>query len=1519
MDILNEVAQSQPVNLDDFIEATPLAPLAPAASIRNRAAQTALLTDNPESMVDDYQAMVAEAQQGSDAIRELIKRKAEIDDGAITQETIMNILSDTSLPLEKKEAAIAAINSQNIKDTGYMVAMRAAASPVEEETLESEDVRISCAEVFGEIYQYQKDKQSILNKHALSMTSDNTDAFLGLVEGILPFAVNAQAADTLGRIKEKLGIEGGSGWLPGSDMEAIRETLFNMPPANRAEAMKSIVDIISTNSGIIFRDDNDFAEFMLVQQIFEEGGYGTFYKYLDNLTGVLDLIGLGGLVKGAVNVGRLSKTGRSFENETAVRNVIPQPAPVSPLNLVTQTNPQKARDMYQLIVRSEGDEVSQALAAMPRDQVLAGVELPQAGVASGAVEVKLLNPNKIINLPDDFRQAYEQVGALALTEREYAAARSHVVNRVNEVEGITLHDNMTTIRSEGNGITISGMYGREDGGFRHPKEAYDQVKFSFREFGVDENNLTLMKRQGGEYVPVDLADVGDELGDYMVKVDFRHRFNPADVGQMDRLEVKRNFFDRFPMLRTKKSGTVANSLLDHSSMLHPQITGAAIVAADEAAKIDRMLLELHDDFAKSYKGLDRTRQAKIDEEIRFANFQGVEKDDLTLISEGFSRAEIDILKKWRNAWDTHFWFENADLARTLAIQGYQKLESANAQLFAKPIVKNSRIAEVYDPDLDKVVRLSRDELDDLYDKGGTYAQLRRPTMINGDEVEYVLVRNTPNNYLRTVKDTDQVLDYRKGYYQVSYDAPKFIVHQVRDRAGNVRYTKAVGVAGDTAEAEHLRQRLATANGTSVDDYIIRGDKNELRPDTDLYWDLQSVNGRVAQRHRGKRLEGSDTPVTGFSDKYISNPVESAVRAARSLSARVATRESLEIGKQRALQQYGEFFPQRSVDGKPQWTENSNSLVAEGRMTTADIADARTTVEYFNYLQHGYENGVDSAFKALMNVSASYAAKLKASGAERAFSAASQLAPTAFLRNTVFQAMIALAPLRQIIVQSHQSIRLFGYNPAYMASGIWKDFITYQKFLLNSELGTSYKFSKAEQAVIDFIEDSGVLDAVAKSNLVRGPIQDMAEATRPVKRIVGKALAAPRKIGFDVGEKFNLLMHMMAVRDKMIKQGKNMSDIREIKDAHSISRALSYDMNFAGDLPYNQNSLSMFLQFLQVPHKAWTSVTTNRRLPTRDKLGLLATDVMLFGVPGSLMLANSLGDDILPENPEAREAILFGTYTTLLNKVFSAASNKDVNIDTSSLSPYDMEGWADMAEALMSGGVMEMLANSPAASLYFKEGSKVQQAFGRLFRATGFIDKYEGQAPEDIVSVAKGFAEISSGWSSMAKAKAIVRTGMILDKQGNVLKEDASSMDAIARMLGFGTQQEALQYYHSNRMYEKSKSRKDEIRAEIKDYFRYLARDQKLQSTDPEYISNALGMAKLVWEDDLEAQSIMADELAKMQMDMKTRMIQGLLRDAGINGLSDEAKRLKDLGMLNDAEWNNALRIADDINKLQVEE
>lgn len=1490
-DILDAVTESAPIDIDKLMEESAVQTVVlPEASVRNQAAMTSLLSDDPTKVVDNYQLMRIEMGQGRSYVRDSIHSKANKAAQADNDQAFMSILADPSISVEQKKAVIAGMKSDFNRETSTLVSFAAAKQPSKGEDHEAESVRISGQEQFRDIIAARQGEQELMNKAWVRANPAFGTLLTQTAETMVaPFATNKLGAGVVNEMLTILGekeSKAKSAILPGSAIKKVIEKYQGLPAQDKVFVQKSLYDLVMNTDRVMFTKDNDYVKAELINKVLGGQDYSNFDMVLDNAVGVLDLIGVGSMLKsGAKKVTSLfTKTPENVNRNVQMRATTALVSPVSPVKILEDSNPSKARSAFSMIVKSEDDEAALALTGATRQDAIADMTVPQPASVDNSVKSKLIEPDR------EIIKEVEETGAIHLSDVEKRQAGALVYNNIKNVNGLTIHDNLAAVGVEGNQMVIKALYGTSEGGFLKADEAFNQVKFSLREYGIQDSDLTLMVKKGDEYVPTTLEEAKGIDGNYLVQLNTKHRINATDIVEMDKETVKRNFFDSIPYFRTQNSGTIANHIMDNASMLSKRYTGAAVVATDKAVRIDKLFLQLHSKFSDGYKNLAKDRQSKVYEYLKEANLKELELDTNQLVGRGFNADEINLINTWRKNWDTHFWFENQDLVKNLSHQGFKVFDSTttNTKLFAKEIPKNQNISKVYDPSTDSIKSLSKQEMDDLYNTGGSYAVFRRPIDVNGVSVEHMIVRNTPTEYLRGLRDTDQVLNYRKGYYQVHYNAPKYIVEKVKDASGNFLYNKARMVAGDTAEGEQLRQRLASTSGKSVDDFFIRNDLNELRIDTDAYWDLQNSNGRVAQRRRGKRLEDSSGPLTGLSDQYIADPVESAIRASRSLSGRIATRDFLEVSKQRAMRQYSDFFPSNGK-GEKMWVENSNSLVSETSRESKEIADARTTVEYLNYLQHGYVNSLDNFFKSGMNVIANLLSKTSSKG-ERAFLWMGDSKPTEFLKSGVFQVYIATNPLRQLLIQGHQMVRLLGYNPQYVLGKGVLDGQAY--FRYTSGLADIKNATKEEREMIEFVQKSGMLDAVDKHNLVRGSLSDLAENSSATKKVIGTGLAGIRKVGFDLGEQWNLFMHLGAVRDKFIREGKDVTNLAVRDEAYSYVRALSYDMNFAGDMAYNQNSLGLFLQFLQVPHKAFLSFTNRRirgtvnpfdkefyKLGSNDRLRLASVDMLLFGIPGAAAISNMVGKDMLPEDPKQREAVLFGLTSVGWNGGLSAIAGKDVKVDFSGLSPYGYDGFAHLLHAVTSGGTLEFIQNSPAYSLYLKEGGKTQEAFGRMFRYFGFVEP-ELDKPT-LMQTLKGFAEISSGWSNTSKALTIIETGKVVDKAtGKPIMEDADYWYGVAQLFGFKSQKEVYEWAALKEMNEFKKGQEEDWKKVYDSYLRILVNDMGMRADNPDAVNTLLGIVKSRYKNDFEAQEWFAKKLSQDMVNRQDTVTKKAIESAG---------------------------------------
>lgn len=1125
--------------------------------------------------------------------------------------------------------------------------------------------------------------------------------------------------------------------------------------------------------------------------------------------------------------------------------------PATPYSILEQSNPQQARALHAAVVRSTDDELAEAISGVSREQFIANNTLPQIGTESGSVLTKV---------NQDIKGAIEGVGGLRYTESEMGQAITNVTDDFRNATNLVINDAMSSFRVDGDRIVIEAHYSAPGGSFLTPEAAQAQTKFALRDYAVKDEDIIIMKREGLDYVPVKLEDVKGVEGDYIVKVKTSHEVNDIDIMKWENLDVKRNFFDRFGFLVSEHGGSVSRVLFDPASMLHPTITRSTSAAIDQAAYFETVLLKPIKELRTTIEKMDKVRRSKVEEYLKEANLNQIKYHPATLAARGFTNEEIDAIKKWKDIWDGHYYLENADAGRTLKNQGYQVFDAVQGtQFFAKPVQKNQNISRVYDPSTDSVITIDKPFGDALYNQNGTLAQFRRPITLNGETVEHMIVRNTPTEYLRAIRDTDRILNYKDGYYTIYYKAPKFIEEAIEFGA-NGQPTKwaARAVAGTTEEANAF---MATMQGQSGGTYRVRGDVRAFNMEDDAFWDMASAKGRIAQRHRGQTLEDASGLQHLGDGSYMAHPMESAVRAAKSIADRTMTRKVIETAKERAIQQYGDLFPKHPITKEPMWPTSKGQISETGQpfgkgIGDSRVSDARTTYEYINYIENGYINSTDDFIKGTMNVIAQSLGKIGMSRGEKVFNAASQVGVTHALKTSVFQSYIALNPLRQIVLQPHQAIRMSAYNPKGFFSGSVHghaaDYLVYKSGLLTNPPKKVLDFVK-------YVDESGMVSGVDKHSLVRGMQLDLADSASKIKRGVASTYALPQVVGFNAGEKVNMLIHLAATYDKHIRDGVNMANKASRDMAASDARALSLEMNFAGDMPYNQTAPAALLQFMQVPHKALTQYT-NRKIPWQVKLRLAMADMLFWGTPATVASA-VFGGDVLPDDPEYRELIQNGGEAMVVNKFVEMMTGEESDIDFSGVDPYDMSGFLKLWSAYTEDGMFAVIANSPAGQLWLKDGGRIPNAVRMMGRFMNpFIEENMDDPTFDMVL--KEAAKISSGWNNADKARILLAARSTKDKMGHTIDSEISTPEAYAALFGFTTADEKKYYELTQEVFKRNKQYEDDVMKKYKDIVRYVTVETEKDNADLEHITRVSGMLMQAFKDDPIAMDMVAKQWSK---------------------------------------------------------
>ena len=1520
--------------LADFQSTDNISPPAGSKSSNlNLATYAAAMSDQPENVVETYRTINAELDTtGSSPTADALVNQAKTRSMQLNQKALIEVLTSSEYTDEQKQQfALQALDENsrqyNVRNT---LSVESLSAPVANESVGAETARVDVAGMLDQINEIKRQQQVILNEELNKENPEMVKAIGDFVGYMLPFASGKVGGEILSKLRDgDPAAYAEALTLTGSAKMDIREILNRTPPEDRLEVTQLVANLITASSTIVLPDGNDYARKDYLQAVLDQGSYDDTDKWIDNIVSILDVTGVGGLLGRGIKSTAAGTRIAEKASDVTKRLVKSRVQPTSIANNYKDTNPDKAKAVFDIAMSDETEEGALALYGANKTDVVSDTLMPELHNEDGTVMAKIGDPDRTMQLQDagdlNILDYAAHDGKIYYFQSEKASATSRVVENFKDAVGMNARKEMFQVAETGDGVSVRAVYGPPQQGYTSAEDALNMAKWSLREYGISDENIKLMVREGDAYRVVGAEEFdkyvtkdvvrggpGGAMGmalerkpkDYLITVDYDYKIRPGDVAAWAEADVKYNIFDRLGLGLGNNAGSLQRHLVDVHSLLDPTITKAASAGIDRAAGIEKQLLDDAKLFADKVAKAEPEQRATMDKLIREANEQGKEFNYSEMVAAGLRDNEIEGMKQWRSYWDNMYRLENADAAKTLRSRGYYEYvdEASDTRLFAKPVARNQvgKVGKVLDPTTGQVRRFTDDEIKALYDADGTIATLRRPISIGDEAVEHIFSINAPGkNYLRAISDTSQVLNYRKGYYAVKYTDPYFVVKRVTNSRGELLYTKAVATAGSRKDAEALAAAKSAADGS---EHFVRQDIKGSNVSSDDAWDVFQAKGRSAQRIRGERLEEPDSYVTDPSQSNILDPVDSMIVAARSAANRVAMRDMIETTKQRFINQYQEFLPTGDY-GQKVMPGSIKEVAYRGEQAenAKKLGDARTTYEYIKYLEDGYVNHVDDFYKtALKNIAdlAGNAGWDKADKAARWMS--DRRGPSAMGKNLAFNMYLATNPLRQFIVQSHQALQLTANFPRWILGGQATPQIS---VLIAKQAGikptntllrgAGWTAEEAEEVYRQFVK-TGQLAAIDKQNLVRGSLLDLADQMSLGKTLVGRSwrvattpITISRRVGFDAGENVNTMSSWLAHRDAAIRAGRDMSRSDVQADVAANSRNYTYNMNFAGDMPYNQNALAAVFQFMQVPHKAMLGMLTNRVLTPRQKLRLAAFNGFMFTLPPAAMY--DWFGDVLPEDPEARSLVVQGFEGYTLNKLLTLSTGEETTVDWSGLSPVDMYGTFEFIHALFTESPGVALASTPSGQLLFGNNPRLTNFAKSAARYFNLIDDY--QDPTTFGQVALEFAKMSSGFSNAFKAAYALeynkKYGVVGSTNSNI-----PNPNAIAMVFGFQSLDDAQTRFVNNELYTKSKDFEEDVRKLYKETKNHiLSKDPG--ATVEDIVTRIPAEAWRVFgNDNFKAKQIIQQELRKDLANKDARLYQNILRNHEIFG-ADELESLLD--------------------------
>lgn len=111
--------------------------------------------------------------------------------------------------------------------------------------------------------------------------------------------------------------------LLGQQKKALYDKIKTIPLNKRMEYAEAVIELINQNQTLVLPDGNDIAALQDLHRMLIEDDYSNTDRYLDNMSSVLDVVGIGGFFKGLVKGARATKAARVLGEVETIQNVKP--------------------------------------------------------------------------------------------------------------------------------------------------------------------------------------------------------------------------------------------------------------------------------------------------------------------------------------------------------------------------------------------------------------------------------------------------------------------------------------------------------------------------------------------------------------------------------------------------------------------------------------------------------------------------------------------------------------------------------------------------------------------------------------------------------------------------------------------------------------------------------------------------------------------------------------------------------------------------------------------------------------------------------------------------------------------------------------------------------------------------------------------------------------------------------------------------------------------------------------------
>jgi len=1097
---------------------------------------------------------------------------------------------------------------------------------------------------------------------------------------LVPFRFQAPVMkifDALGLNRDAVNSVAGNVLL-GDALRQIREHIDGLPLEQKVEALGTVLRILKPSGGV-FKDGNDWVTSHVLSEAFYTDIYGKetsksvpLYPgtsvgfvdpstVMDNAGSLLDIVGVGSVAKGTI------KFGGKFLPKS--------------LKHLSHVSPQMAST--QLVDALQNPALRARLADMTGEDIIENF-LPSSSQAFREGSVNGIQ--EMIARQLEIRESMLRVsGRTNYTAAERADAMKEIDRMFGEFSqrpSSTLHLDKTVIEGAESTVDIAAVFGRtKDKGWgtlgSAQKAKLDQVENLFGKDAAVE--IVMRDKKTGKLITPPANVNSKTRGEFFLQAkDSRtyesapttfHKlvFGDKDISNLTFAPSRWKVFQKLGLGWTNPGSVFSKNVLDNMSLSARQRTrwnALTIGLVKEVASLDNSQSRL------------LNKVIKDGEKIKSSTGRGTIYSPKELRAFGLKEDGVKAYYGYRNATDILYDAVNTQTRTSMFRQGLQDIHGPTGRVgFGKVLREQDALSDisvttgrkdldVYNSSTGTFVRMSPQEITQLYKEGGQLARLRTPIIGKGtSEAAHVLVDARQGS--KALGLPRNVVTKVNGYYPHMWEG-NFIVYGTT-RNGN---RMALGLARTEAEARAVvakkqgvlnrkAQRGSTARfvsfgydfDRSLADVGHRGAVME-----DIY---VNMGGPVY----GQRNGGSLRNFSKADGDILVDPIEALVRGFEIVGQSV-TKGELAQNMRQKLYNYVQTEGLKLQDMRALPDPVSNPLVFEaGKRAQYQKASAYLDqIEMFLRTPDMVDQTMSQLFLGASGFLDNLAKRgvpgaqfLSKKAADRAARGAD---PAAAVMGFLHRTAIAASPLKQFALQAAQSLVMLGVSPKSWAAAAAQStgvellmglrsmqLVEGAAALNRAEYQAALKsvarmvpgMSPAElEKVVDTIFDSGLTSAVGHHSQMRSSVRSAAEARMrqsasfinqgTVSRSVGRfastldqqTFGRLSSVGFEAGENINQIVTFLTLynRDKAAKIA-NLSDVDYVRSL--VGKVAEVTGNMVPELGfgYQRGWFKNVFQFVSFQQKMMQLMLPewaggSRSITASEKAGMVFAQFLLFG-------------------------------------------------------------------------------------------------------------------------------------------------------------------------------------------------------------------------------------------------------------------------------------------------------------------